>query len=171
MGVADRVADHQEQPQPIGHGQPARVGVAVDRLAGHVLHDQVGQAVVGGAAVEQPGDVAVFQPRQDLPLVAELPHPLGVEQAAHHLDRHLLQELVVVALGEIDGAHPALAEHRDDAIGAEPFDQRRARAAVTSSTARLTTSARPGSDCSASSAASIPRTSEARSASAAARST
>ena len=81
----------------------------------------------------------VLQPRQDLPLGAELPHPLGVEQAAHHLDRHLLQELVVVALGEVDGAHPALAEHRDDAIRAEPLRPAARAEAVTSSTARLTT--------------------------------
>ena len=75
---------------------------------------------------------------QDLALGAEAAHPLGVEQAAHHLDGDLLVELVVVALGEIDGAHAAFAEHRDDAVRPEPLDQRRAaRARSTSSTARL----------------------------------
>ena len=56
----------------------------------------------------------MLEPGEDLALVAEPPHPLGVEQAAHQLDRHLLLELVVVALGEVDGAHAAFAEHRHE---------------------------------------------------------
>ena len=75
--VAHRPAHDQEQAQPIGHRQPARVAVAVDRHALHVLHDQVRQAVVGRAAVEQAGDVRVLEPGQDLALGPELAHPFA----------------------------------------------------------------------------------------------
>ena len=46
--------------------QYSSIGCALD-----VLHDEVGAAVVGGAAVEEPGDVGVVEAGEDLPLVAE----------------------------------------------------------------------------------------------------
>ena len=52
------------------------------RLALHVLHHQVGLAVVGGAAVEERGDVGMLEARQDLPLLPEAPlEVLGVAPA------------------------------------------------------------------------------------------
>ena len=42
---------------------------------------------------------------------------VGVDAAPHHLDGDLLLELVVVALGQIDGAHAAVADLSLDEIG------------------------------------------------------
>ena len=123
----------------------------------------------GRAAVEQAGDVRVLEPRQDLALRAELPHALGVEQAAHHLDGDLLQELVVVALGQVDGAHAALAEHRHELVGAQALERRRAdwRWPRPRHRSRPTRAACPA--CSSASAASKPCTSAASSRSSAPR--
>ena len=122
--VTHCVAHLEEELQPGVHREAPRVAVLVDRHALDVLHHQIGQALGGGAAVEQAGDVRVLEPRQDLALRAELPHALGIEPAAHHFDGDLLQELVVVALGEIHRAHAALAEHLHELVGAQTLERR-----------------------------------------------
>jgi hypothetical protein len=61
VGVLDRRADRQQQPGAVPGGQLPVGAVLADRLALDVLHDEVGQAVLGRAAVEQPGDVRVAQ--------------------------------------------------------------------------------------------------------------
>ncbi len=125
--VAHRVAHGQEEAQARRDVEPRLVAVAIDRRALDVFHDEVWQAVGGRAAVEQPRDVRMFQPCQDLALGPELPHALRIEQAAHHLDGDLLQELVVVAFGEVDGAHAAFAEHAHQAVRTEAFERGRRR--------------------------------------------
>ena len=96
------------------------VAVAVDRLAVDVLHDEVRLAVVGHAAVEQPRDVRMIERREDLSLGAEAVASMSAsEPAAQQLERDLLLELSVGALGEEDAPMPAAAELADDAIGAD----------------------------------------------------
>jgi hypothetical protein len=85
-----------------------------------MLHDEVREAVVGGAAVEQPRDVWMLQPRQDLALAAEVPDDLRAVQAADHLDGHALLVLVVGAGGEVHRAHPTVAERAQQAVGPDP---------------------------------------------------
>ena len=68
----DRGADDAKELEALAHRQVATVAVAVERLALDVLHDEVGQPVVGGAAVEQPGDVGMLEAGQDLPLAAKV---------------------------------------------------------------------------------------------------
>ena len=51
------------------------------------------------AAVEQARDVRMVEAREDLPLVAQLAHRVAGRDAADDLDRDLLVELVVGALG------------------------------------------------------------------------
>ena len=94
-------------------GTVKRVLAAIvgDLSAVDVLHHDVGQAVLGSAAVEQTGDVGMLQPGQRLPFAAEaVEDQIGVHAAAHQLDRDLGLILIVVAFGEIDGAHAAAAE-------------------------------------------------------------
>src|SRR5262245_57154805 len=72
---ADGATDQSEQSDPI-----ARVEIRAvwrDRHALDILHDKVGHAVLR-AAVEQPRDVRMFQPGEDLPLETEALAQVGV---------------------------------------------------------------------------------------------
>ena len=88
-----------------------RVAILRDRLAVHVLHDEVRKSLVGGAAVDQARDVAVFEPGENLALIAK---PADREFAgralANQLDGHAFVEFAVGASGQIDRAHAALAD-------------------------------------------------------------
>jgi hypothetical protein len=61
-----------------------------------------------GACVEEPRDVRMLEPGEDVPLGFESLHERGLQDpAVHHLDRHLPAERLVVTLGEIDDPHAA----------------------------------------------------------------
>ena len=81
MGVADRGADLQEQPQAVMWRQREFVGVVGDGLALDVIQRQVGLAVAADAGVEQAGDVGMPQPRRDLPLAGDARAQAGNTQA------------------------------------------------------------------------------------------
>ena len=109
----------RNKPQPLVERSAAArrssrsIGSPVD-----VLHDEVGQAVVGRAAVEQARDVRVLERGEDLPLGAKRASmQLGVQPRRHDLDRHPLRELAVGALGQVDRAHAAAADLAFDRSG------------------------------------------------------
>ena len=57
----------------------------------------------------------VLERREHLPLDAEAALEIRIgHRAADNLDRHLLLELAVDALGEVDGAHPAPSQLAQD---------------------------------------------------------
>ncbi len=92
---------------------PSRWASAVfgNRPALDVLHHEVGAAVVAYAAVVQPGDVGMLQGGEDLALVAEAAQDLvGVHATLDQLDGDPLLELLVRAVGQVDGAHAASAD-------------------------------------------------------------
>ncbi len=103
-------ADTAKQGEPLADGKPVPFAVLVDRHAVDVLHDKVWNAIVRRPAVQQPGDVAVVQPRQDLALGLQpiVVRP-GDEAGPDELDGDLLL-IVVAALGEVDVAHAAAAQ-------------------------------------------------------------
>ena len=69
--VLDRLADRDEQLQPLAGRQLPLVAVVGDRDALDQLHHEVGAARVGGAGVEDPGDVGVVHQGQGLALGLE----------------------------------------------------------------------------------------------------
>ena len=71
MGVLHRLADREEQFQPLAGRELVAVAVVGDRDALDQLHDEVGPAAVGRAGIEHPGDVGVVHQRQRLPLGLE----------------------------------------------------------------------------------------------------
>ena len=104
-------ADCAEELQAIGDGYVPVVAVIVQRLALDVFEDEVGNAVLGRSAVEQPGDVRVIQARQDLPLVTEaLPDGVRVHAPLDQLNGHLLAILIIRPVGQVDRAHAAPAD-------------------------------------------------------------
>src|SRR3546814_932025 len=87
-----------------------------DRLALDGLHDEGGAASGGAAAVEQGGEAGVLELGEDAALVAEARQQVAADAMANHLDRHVLLELAVVALAEVNRAHAAAADLADDTV-------------------------------------------------------
>ena len=123
--VGDRVAYVEEEREPRPHVEGVLVAPAGERHAVHELHGEPRPAVVEHATVDQARDSRVVEAREDPPFRQELgAQRLVREPDLHHLERHLLFELAVGALCEIDHPHPAVphlvrgAERAD-----EPPDQ------------------------------------------------
>src|SRR5579872_2602288 len=107
-----------EKLEPLDDTELAGLAIVVNRLALDVLHHEVRQAVLGGAAIEQPRNVGMVQAGQYLPLVAEaLDDELGVEVAPDELDGDLLTESLVGAGGQVNHTHTTLADFPDHSVG------------------------------------------------------
>ena len=120
MRVGDRRAHLAKERQALGRGQRIRVAVGVNRFAVHVLHDEIGQAVIGRPAIDQARDVGMIELRQDLPLIAKAAeYVLGIEPSPNELDRNLLAIFVVRSRRQIDRAQTAPADFADDLVSAE----------------------------------------------------
>ena len=77
-------------------------------------------SAIGRAAVEQTGDVRVFEVRQHLPLRAEPPLELGrVHASADELDRDTLLETLVRTFGQEHRAHSTDAEYVEKLVGTD----------------------------------------------------
>jgi hypothetical protein len=87
MGVLHRLADADEQLQPLPRREPALVAELGDGDAAHQLHDEVGPAGDGGAGVGDLGDVRVVHEGQGLALGLEAGDDLaGVHARLEHLE-------------------------------------------------------------------------------------
>ncbi len=85
----------------------------------HEVHDEVRQAVGGGAAVQEAGDIRMVEPGKNLPFSTKAPHDrLGVHPALEDFDRDAFAEHIVIADGEVNRAHAALTELAHEAIRA-----------------------------------------------------
>ena len=112
VGVLHRLTYRAEQLETAAHGK--RRGVFQQRRAVHVLHHEIRQARLGGAAVEQARDVGVLQSGQDLPLRTETAQGgFRIGTALEQLDRDLHAE-VVRARAAIDHRHATLPDQAVD---------------------------------------------------------
>ncbi len=130
MGGFHRLAHGQEKLEAVVDREALLVAIPVDRAALDVFHDDVGETVLGGPAVEQPGDVGVLQAGQDPPLGLESPQQtVAVAPQRKDLDRDRLIETAVGALGSVDRPHPAHGDPLLQAIRADPAAGRAGRLA------------------------------------------
>ena len=108
VGVLHRLADREEQFQPLAGRELLLVAVVGDRDALDQLHHEVGPAAVGGAGVEHPGDVGVVHQRQGLPLGLEPGDDVArVHARLDDLEGHLAADRLLL-LGHEDQAHARL---------------------------------------------------------------
>ncbi len=120
VGVMDGGADRQEQLEPPAKRKLVRTAVFIEGDPFDVLHHQIGVALLGGAAVEQAGDIRVFEPRQDLTFEQKALPWRGAGQAAgDHRKRGRLLEFRTGPPGEIDGAHASFPEKAFEAPDAD----------------------------------------------------
>jgi hypothetical protein len=113
-----------EEPQPRRDVEPVSVAVLRDGQAIHVLHDDVRVPILGDAAVQQPRDVRMHEGRQNLPLGDEaLVQRIGHVARANQLDRDLMLELPIGALGEVDDTGAATTDLANEVIRADAAGQ------------------------------------------------
>ena len=125
VGEVDGRADLPEELEPLVGRQLPLVAILVDRLPLDILHDEVGTAILGGAAVEQLGDVRMVQVSEDLALGAEAADDLvRVHAAPDELEGHPLLELLVRPLRQVDRAHAPPAELAHHPVGADALPRR-----------------------------------------------
>src|SRR6476660_3444252 len=117
MRKFNRGADLQEQLQSLTRRQPLRDCKSSSRYADNVVHDEVGETIVRRACIEQPRDIWVIEPGQDLAFRSEAAQDLSrVGASIQYLDCDLFFKLTISALCQENCAHPAAAKFTDDDI-------------------------------------------------------
>ncbi|MNM83108.1 hypothetical protein D3C81_951550 [compost metagenome] len=138
-----RVADFQEQIEPLAQIRFVPRAVHIQRLAMDELHDQIRMPCRRGAAVIETGDVGMLQAGEDAPLRRKTLGHTRAGFALQELDRHVLCIQAITALGAEHDAHAAAGQAfaqapRADLVafgqlrchgGGEQVFQRRARIA------------------------------------------
>ncbi len=116
MRVLDRLADRDEQLQPLARVEPGLVAILGDRDAIDELHDEVGSAAVGGTRIEDPGDVGMVHQGQSLALGLEPgDHLGGVHARLDNLQRDPAADGLLL-LGHVDRAHTPLADLLEELV-------------------------------------------------------
>jgi hypothetical protein len=110
VGVLHRLANADEQFQPLPGRQAVVVAKVGDGDALDQLHDEVRPARVGRPAVEDLGNVGVVHQRQRLPLRLEAGDDgAGVHARLDDLQRYLAADRLLL-LGDEHQPHAALAD-------------------------------------------------------------
>src|SRR6478672_5605839 len=126
MRKLHRGADLQKQLQSLTRRQLLRDCKSSHRCADDVVHDEVGQTIAGRACIEEPRDIWVIEPGQDLAFRSETAQDLSrVGASIQYLDRDLFLKLTISALCQENGAHPPAAKFTDDDIRAHALSAAR----------------------------------------------
>src|SRR5207249_9939968 len=108
-------ADLQKQLQSLTRRQLLRDCKSSHRCADNVVHDEVRQTIVGRACIEQPRDIWMIEPGQDLAFRSKTPQDLSrVGASIQYLDRNLFLKLTISTLRQKYCAHPTAAKFTDD---------------------------------------------------------
>ena len=126
VGIGHGIGQLQEQGQALIDRAPLRR--AVDRLALHQLHHEVGPAIGGQAGIEQACDVGVIQARQGALLLCKTRQQCGrIHAASQDLDGDLALVGAVGTLRPQHLAHATLAKRAGDGPGAQALSRQRKR--------------------------------------------
>src|SRR5215472_877383 len=121
MSVGYGVADFKKQAQQARNIEFLLAAICVDGSAFHIFHYQEGLALWRVTSINQPRDIGMIQTSKNLPFMAEtVQHVRGIHAVRHDFDGHVLAKLVIVAAGEVNGPHAALANFAKNAPSAEP---------------------------------------------------
>ncbi len=116
MGGFDGLADFAKQSHAREHGGMVVSAPGVKSGPFDVLHDEVGLLAGPGTAVEEAGDVRMFEGGEDRTFLPEaLQHAGGARPGQDHFQGAALPEAVLIADGFVDGAHAAFANQADEA--------------------------------------------------------
>lgn len=118
VGGIDGLDQLRKKPDPRRQVETVFGAVGVDRQAVDVFHDHIWPAVGSAAAVDDPSDVRVFDPGQELSLGRQPGQRFGPGQAdGRQLQRRLLLVAGISARHQIDLTHAASAKLAADPPG------------------------------------------------------
>ena len=120
VDLLDRAAELQEDADPTFHAHPAFVAELVQRLAVDELHDEVRTPIFRGATVDETSDVRIFQLCENAALLEELVEEILFFRL-EEFDREAWAGISILPRGEIDDAHSALVQPREDVVVAHPL--------------------------------------------------
>ncbi len=102
------------------NGKFVGVAIFIDRAPGDELHDEVGSAVFGAAAVEKASDVGMVESGENLALIAEVVQDeTRSGRGANEFDGDFLIELAVGTYSGKDFAHAARSNFIKDRVVAD----------------------------------------------------
>src|SRR5204863_10108654 len=88
-----------------------------DRVSIHILHDDIGQAIRSGPAIEQARNIGMLKARESLTFAAETgENEPGVHAGTNQFDSNIRFVLIVVTFRQEDRSHAAAAELANQAI-------------------------------------------------------
>src|SRR5262245_44717761 len=129
--MLDRGTDLAEELKALLDRKAIPIAVVEQAFPFDELHDEVGFAVLGRSAVEEPGDVGVIEQGRDLAFAAETLHgEVARDAGANQLDGDELLELFVGAACEVDHSHPAAPELSENLVAADSLADARGRVAL-----------------------------------------
>src|SRR5437899_11119897 len=107
-----RVADLQKELQSLTRRQLLRDCKSSHRYADNVVHDEVGQTIVGCACIEQSRDLGVIEPGQDLAFLSETAQDVSrVGASIQYLDRNSILTVTIITRREKYCDHTTAAEY------------------------------------------------------------
>ncbi len=117
VGVVDRVAHVDEEPQPPLDVEAVVVAVREDVVAPNVLHGVIGLPVRCDTPVDESGDARMLQASQDPTLLFQAPREHGVgNRPADELEGYRLLEAGPFPDRQRHHPHPSLPQGADDAV-------------------------------------------------------
>src|SRR5215469_3509203 len=126
MRVVDSRADVKEDTNSLFNPKGFGLAIARNPAAVDVLHYKIRSAVCRSAPIEEPSDVGMIEPAQDLSLPTKTRQDkFGIHVRAHHFNRDLLLKLPVGSLGKIHCAHSATADLLQQTIWSQSGINRR----------------------------------------------
>ena len=118
MGMLHRLADGDEQLQPLAQREVAFIAILGDGDALNQLHHEVGPAGVGGAGVQHLGDVAVVHQGQGLLFCLEAGNDLRLSMPAFRILSATAPPHRLLLLGQEHHAKTAFADLLQQLVGA-----------------------------------------------------
>lgn len=120
VSILDGGTDGEKEAEAGAEVELVRVTVFIDGRACDEVHDEKRLAGFSGAAIQEAGDVRVFEVREDVAFGLEAAHGEAiVETAAGHLHGDQLSIEIIDTDGLVDHAHATFSDDLDDAIGAD----------------------------------------------------
>ena len=118
--VVDGAGDGDDEPDAVIDAEASGVGPGGDGSAIDELGDEVGDAVIGLAAVEEAGDAGVVERGEEVALASEPRADVGAGEGQRRADDFDGDGLLEGAVGPpraIDPPHPALADLAFETVG------------------------------------------------------
>ena len=118
VSVRDGAKHFENERNPFADAELSVVAILIDRLAIDVLEHEIRLAVGRDARIDEVRDIGMSDAGEDVGLATES-RVRAAETNRQQLDGRESFELTIATLGEPDDPHPAMADRRNQPVGAD----------------------------------------------------